>query len=108
MAKKVAKKFTATLELNPEKAGAWLANVSVITPINLNANDGRLQNSMSDSEAVSFESAWKNASAAKRWIKSKVLEMTPRKSVKMVVTKENKETGKPTSFVGVLEFKVEA
>ena len=32
MAKKVKKTFTATLALNPEKAGAWLAYVNLSTP----------------------------------------------------------------------------
>ena len=106
MAKKVAKKFSATLELNPEKAGAWMASVFVETPINLDANAGRIQNSMMDSEgAVSKQTAWKNASAAKRWIKEQVQAMTPRKSVKMSPVKFDKATEKPTSFSGVLEFK---
>lgn len=101
MAKKVAKKFNATLTLNTEQGGAWLANVSLLTPL-AGANS---LNSMPDSEAVSYESAWKNASAGKRWIKAKVLELTPRKSVKMSATKFDKSTEKPTEFVGVLEFK---
>jgi hypothetical protein len=106
MAKKITKKFTATLELNPEKAGAWIANVSLVTPINIDPEAGRIQNSMMDTEAaLSAVSAWKNASAAKRWIKSQVLVMTPRKSVKLEPTKIDKTTEKPTAFVGVLEFK---
>lgn len=101
VAKKVTKKFTATLTLNTEQGGAWLANVSLLTPL-----QGSLSlNSMEDAEAISQESAWKNASAGKRWIKAKVLEMTPRKSVKMNPTKHDKTTEKPTAFAGVLEFK---
>jgi len=102
VAKKVAKKFTATLTLNTEQGGAWLANVSLLTP----AVDSDNPNSMQPAEAVSAEADWKNASAGKRWIKAKVLEMTPRKSVKMEPTKIDKTTEKPTAFVGVLEFKV--
>ena len=105
MAKKITKKFNASLTLNPEKGGAWLAMVSVTTPINLDATAGRLQNSMPDSESVSAQAAWKNASAAKRWIKLQVQEMTPRKSVKMNPTKFDKTTEKPTAFSGVLEYK---
>jgi hypothetical protein len=101
MAKKVTKKFTATLTLNTEQGGAWLANVSLLTPA-INVDN---PNSMQPAEAVSAEAAWKNASAGKRWIKAKVLEMTPRKSVKMSPTKVDKTTEKPTAFVGVLEFK---
>jgi hypothetical protein len=36
------------------------------------------------------------------------LKHTPRKSVKMLATKENKETGKPVAFSGSLDYKVEA
>ena len=101
MAKKITKKFTATLTLNTEQGGAWLANVSLLTPM---VDDDNL-NSMQPAEAVSAEAAWKNASAGKRWIKSQVLAMTPRKSVKLEATKVDKTTDKPTAFVGVLEFK---
>lgn len=101
MAKKVKKTFTATLELNPEKAGAWMAFVNVTKE----AEDAGL-NSMPDvTESVSRQTAWKNASAAKRWIKEQVQDMTPRKSVKMVPTKIDKTTDKPTAFSGVLEYK---
>ena len=101
MAKKITKKFTATLTLNTEQGGAWLANVSLLTPM---IDDENL-NSMQPAEAVSAEAAWKNASAGKRWIKSQVLAMTPRKSVKLEATRVDKTTDKPTAFVGVLEFK---
>jgi hypothetical protein len=101
VAKKITKKFTATLTLNTEQGGAWLANVSLLTPM---VDDDNL-NSMQPAEAVSAEAAWKNASAGKRWIKSQVLAMTPRKSVKLEATKVDKTTEKPTAFVGVLEFK---
>jgi hypothetical protein len=101
VAKKITKKFTATLTLNTEQGGAWLANVSLLTP----AIDSDNPNSMQPADAVSAEAAWKNASAGKRWIKSQVLAMTPRKSVKMEPTKIDKTTEKPTAFVGVLEFK---
>ena len=104
MAKKEKKKFVANLELNPEKAGAWMASVFVETPINVDATAGRLQNSMADSVGESKQTAWKNASAAKRWIKAKVQEMTPRKSVKMNATKFG-EKEKPVAFAGVLEYK---
>lgn len=100
MAKKIKKTFTATLELNPEKAGAWMASVFVTYQDEL---DG--PNSMPNTVGVSDQTAWKNASAAKRWIKAKVQEMTPRKSVKMVPTKIDKTTDKPTAFSGVLEYK---
>ena len=101
MAKKITKTFTATLVLNTEQGGAWLANVSLLTPM----LDDENPNSMQPAEAVSAEAAWKNASAGKRWIKAQVLALTPRKSVKMEPTKLDKTTEKPTAFVGKLEFK---
>jgi len=101
VAKKITKTFTATLTLNDVPGGAWLANVSLLTP----AVDSDNPNSMQPAEAVSAEAAWKNASAGKRWIKAQVLEMTPRKSVKLEAIKFCKNTDKPTSFVGKLEFK---
>ena len=101
MAKKITKKFTATLTLNTEQGGAWLANVSLLTPM----VDDFSPNSMQPAEAVSAEAAWKNASAGKRWIKSQVLAMTPRKSVKLEAIRVDTTTDKPTAFVGVLEFK---
>ena len=100
MAKKVQKTFTATIELNPEKAGAWMASVFLTY---LDESDSK--NSIPNTVGVSEQTAWKNASAAKRWVKSKVVELTPRKSVKMVVTKEDKTTGKPTLLSGVLAYK---
>ena len=97
MAKKTENTFTATLVLNPEKAGAWLATVSVAT---LTQDDE--QGSVESNKKTT---AWKNASAGKRWIKEQVQAMTPRKSVKMSPVKFDKATEKPTSFSGVLEFK---
>jgi hypothetical protein len=91
MAKKVTKKFTADLTLNTEQGGGWMAFVSVV------GEDGTAE--------IILSTAWKNASAGKRWIKSKVLELTPRKSVKMVVGEKLDEKGKPTSFAGELTFK---
>jgi hypothetical protein len=101
MAKKVAAKFVATIELNPEKAGGWLAIVSV------QREAGTSINSIQPAEGISEYSSWKNASAAKRWVKSMVLKHTPRKSVKMAPTKVGANE-KPTAFAGLLEFKTDA
>ena len=60
MAKKVAAKFVANIELNPEKAGGWLAIVSV------QKEAGTSINSIQPAEGISEYSSWKNASAAKR------------------------------------------
>jgi hypothetical protein len=100
MAKKVQATFVATITLNPEKAGGWLAIVSVQRAA------GESVNSIQPAEGISEYTAWKNASAAKRWVKEQVLKHTPRKSVKMVAGEALDAKGKPTSFTGVLEYKV--
>lgn len=91
MAKKATYTFTAELSLNLEKAGAWIAKVTVMT------EDNVVESSITE--------AWKNASAAKRWVKAKVQEMTPRKSVKLVPNEDKDAKGKPAYFYGELTFK---
>ena len=91
MAKKVTKKFTADLTLNAEQGGGWMAFVSVV------GEDGTAE--------IILSTAWKNASAGKRWIKSKVLELTPRKSVKMIAGEKVDAAGKVVLFAGELTFK---
>jgi hypothetical protein len=87
---KKTNEFKATLVLNAEKGGAWLATWTL-------TND-------QDDNVVKTVSAWKNASAAKRWLKAEVQANTTRKSVKMEPTKFN-ELQKPTAFAGSLTFK---
>ena len=90
MAKKIQHTFNATLMLNPEKGGGWLAVVSVVGDDEVKAH---------------FTTAWKNASAGKKYIKAMVQELTPRKSVKMIAGNDKDAKGKPTSFTGELVFK---
>jgi len=92
MARKVVKTFTANLNKNTEKGGAWMAVVSVTT-------EGL------DGTEVLNTAAWSNASAGKRWVKSQVQALTPRKSVKMIAGESKDAKGKPTSFVGVVTFR---
>jgi hypothetical protein len=92
MAKKVDYKFHAEVNLNAEKGGAWLAVVHV-------DNEEGIAQAM-------FTTAWRNASAAKRYVKVMVQELTPRKSVKMVAGDAKDEKGRPTSFTGELTYKV--
>jgi hypothetical protein len=94
MAKKVVKTFTATLNKNIEKGGAWLSTVSIET----NGLEGI---------DIFLQTAWSNASAGKRWVKSQVQTLTPRKSVKMIAGEGKDAKGKPTSFVGAVTFKSE-
>jgi hypothetical protein len=93
MAKKVVKTFSANLNKNLEKGGAWMAIVSVTT-------EGI------DGTEILNTSAWSNASAGKRWVKSQVQALTPRKSVKMIAGEGKDAKGKPTSFVGVVTFRI--
>ena len=92
MARKVVKTFTANLNKNIEKGGAWMAIVNVTTE------------GIEGSDVVNM-AAWSNASAGKRWIKSQVQALTPRKSVKMIAGEGKDAKGKPTSFVGVVTFR---
>jgi hypothetical protein len=92
MAKKVSKVFKADLTKNNVKGGAWMATVSV-------------QDEGIDTVDVLLDSAWANASAGKRWIKEKVQELTPRKSVKMVAGADLDAKNKPLFFRGELVFK---
>ena len=93
MAKKVVKTFTANLNKNTEKGGAWLATVNI-----------------SDAEGnvgLIYQAAWSNASAGKRWVKSQVQALTPRKSCKMIAGSTKDSKGKPTTYVGSITFKSE-
>jgi hypothetical protein len=86
---KVKHQFQATITLNQDKGGGWLATYHL-------TSESGFENS--------GQSAWKNASAAKRWIKAKVQELTPRKSVKLTpVPKEGQSN--PVGFNGLLEFR---
>jgi len=54
MVKKIVKTFSANLNKNTEKGGAWLATVTV-----------------SDADGTAgfvYQAAWSNASAGKRWV----------------------------------------
>ena len=107
MARKVTARFNAKIELNDEKGGAWLATVVAERPDSYAGFDvSKSTNSIEPAIGVSEITAWKNASAAKRWVKSRVQAMTPRKSVKLNVVKLGGEKSKPVAFSGNLEFKV--
>ena len=97
MAKKVTQTLTAHLAKNTifDKGGAWLLNISIQTEGN-NTYD------------LSTSTAWSNPSAAKRYLKSVVLDNTPRKSIKMVVTTKDATTDKPLTIDGELTYKVDA
>ena len=92
MAKKIGYVVEASARKNLEKGGAWLAVVQV------NNEEAVVQ--------AMFTTAWRNASAAKRYVKAMVQELTPRKSVKMVAGEAKDEKGRPTSFTGELTYKV--
>lgn len=95
MARKVNATFTAELNKNQEKGGAWLAGFSIL-------HEGI------DAPIAVGVSAWSNASAGKRWVKEMVLKHTPRKSVKMVANDKVDAKGKPVYLVGTLNYKADA
>lgn len=97
MAKKVEYTFNASIELNEEKGGAWLATCF---------------KSYVDEEGQKIDqtiihSPWKNAAAAKRWVKARVLELTPRKSIKMEPKRIIEVSGKEkvAMYSGTLTYK---
>lgn len=93
MPKKVENQFHAELRLNGDKGGAWLATVKITD------ETGNI--------TKQHFSAWKNPSAAKKWVKEKVKEMTPRKSISFLGTNLN-DKNKPTLLTGSLNYKVDA
>lgn len=93
MPKKVNVVFYAQAIKNADKGGAWLTTITI-------TDEGM------DVPTNTLTAAWSNASAAKRWIKEKVQELTPRKSVKMIATTQNLDAkGKPLAWVGQIGYK---
>lgn len=81
------------LRKNVNKGGAWLCEIHV------NNDEGATE--------VANITAWSNASAAKRHIKATVIELTPRKSIKVIAGNYD-EKEKPTFFSGSMTYKVDA
>lgn len=92
MAKKVNVTFYAETIKNQSKGGAWLTTI-------------RITDEGMDIPNQVITAAWSNASAAKRFIKEKVQELTPRKSVKMIASTNVDAKGKPVAFVGQIGYK---
>ena len=92
MTKKVNVTFYAETIKNQSKGGAWLTTI-------------RITDEGMDTPHEVIMSAWSNASAAKRFIKEKVQELTPRKSVKMIASTNVDAKGKPIAFVGQIGYK---
>ena len=95
MSKKVNVTFYAQTIKNQAKGGAWLTTI-------------RITDEGMDTPHEIITAAWSNASAAKRFIKEKVQELTPRKSVKMVASTNLDAKGKPVAFVGQIGYKRDA
>ena len=95
MSKKVNVTFYAQTIKNQEKGGAWLTTIHI-------TDEGM------DTPNQVITAAWSNASAAKRWIKEKVQELTPRKSVKMIASTNLDAKGKSVAFVGQIGYKRDA
>lgn len=92
MTKKVHVTFYAETIKNQAKGGAWLTTI-------------RITDEGMDTPHEVITAAWSNASAAKRFIKEKVQELTPRKSVKMIASTNVDAKGKPLAFVGQIGYK---
>lgn len=90
--------FKATLAKNNMKGGAWKVTY-VITEDRPNGLGG-----YDTVEIDNNVTAWSNASAGKRWIKDRVVNLTTRKSIKFEVANED-ENGKPIKLVGTLIYK---
>ena len=84
--------FYAETIKNQSKGGAWLTTI-------------RITDEGMDTPHEVITAAWSNASAAKRFIKEKVQELTPRKSVKMIASTNVDAKGKPIAFVGQIGYK---
>jgi len=95
MTKKVHVTFYAQTIKNQSKGGAWLTTIHI-------TDEGM------DTPNQVITAAWSNASAAKRWIKEMVQELTPRKSVKMIASTNVDAKGKPVAFVGQIGYKRDA
>ena len=95
MSKKVNVTFYAETIKNQEKGGAWIARISI-------TDEGM------EAPSTFLYSAWSNASAAKRWIKEKGQELTPRTSVKMIASTNLDAKGKSVAFVGQIGYKRDA
>jgi len=95
MAKKINSMFSANIVKNRTKGGAWLATITL-------SDEGI------DTPYDSYQAAWSNASAAKRWIKEVLQTTTSRKSVKMLPGSELDDKQKPVVFAGAVTFKREA
>ena len=95
MAKKINSMFSASIVKNRTKGGAWLTTI-------------KLTDEGIDTPYDSYQAAWANASAAKRWIKEVLQATTPRKSVKMLPGSELDDKQKPVVFAGAVTFKRDA
>lgn len=87
--------FSASIVKNQTKGGAWLTTI-------------KLTDEGIDTPYDSYQAAWANASAAKRWIKEVLQKATPRKSVKMLPGSELDDKQKPVVFAGAVTFKRDA
>jgi len=94
MPRKVKQRVKVSLKLNPDKGGGWLCEIRYF-----------------DDAEILFAAdmtAWKNASAAKRYIKQKIQTTTPRKSIKLLPGYGADSSIKPVSFFGDMTYAVAA
>jgi hypothetical protein len=87
--KKEERRIHIQIIKNTEKGGSWLTRYKIYQGEN----------------EFDFYEAHSNPSAAKRWIKAKVFEITGKKSVKFNIVKTD-DNGKPTLITGDVLYKV--
>lgn len=95
--RKFERTFKASLVKKADKGSAWLATYSI-------TEDRVTESGIETVEVRSGTSAWSNASAAKRWVKEAVVNLTTRKSIKFEVTKEDLN-GKPAEITASMSYK---
>lgn len=95
MTKKISSVFSASIVKNQSKGGAWLTTI-------------KLTDEGIEAPYDSYQAAWANASAAKRWIKEVLQATTNRKSIKMIVNDLRDEKQKPVLIEGSTSYKREA
>lgn len=94
MPRKVKQRVKVYLKLNPAKGGGWLCEILYFDDTN--------------TATAADLTAWKNASAAKRYIKEKIQATTPRKSIKLLPGYGADSSTKPVSFLGDMTYAVAA
>ena len=99
MAKKVQQRFMGRLMKEPTPGGAWLVGYKIYF------GSLTVPNSF-DGERDSDWHAFSNPTAGKRWLKSELLRISGKKTIKF--NESNLVEGKPTYIQGDVLYKIDA